>query len=63
MAEESDKPEQKSESTTEDAAKAGAVAGATSLGCLGLVTLPWSIFALIVLVLLILWGMHRLFMH
>ena len=63
MAEEPDKSEQKSESTKEEAAKAAAVVGASALGCLGLVTLPWSIFGLIVLLLLILWGVHRLFVH
>lgn len=63
MADEPQDADKKAEPTKEEAAKAGAVAGASALGCLGMVTLPWSIFGLIVLLFLILWGVHHFFMR
>jgi disulfide bond formation protein DsbB len=64
MAEELDKSKSSSDMTDKEKEKTAAVTGATALGCLGFMTLPWSIIvaviAVLVVVVLVVRAMHHI---
>jgi len=45
--------------TDDEAAKAGGATGATALGCLTFVTMPWAIVIFVALIILIAWIVGR----
>lgn len=53
MAEELDQSKSPTELTDKEKEKAAAITGATALGCLGVMTLPFSIIAVMIVILVV----------
>jgi ABC-type maltose transport system permease subunit len=63
MTEELDKSKTASEMTDKEKEEAAAVTGATALGCLGFVTLPFSIIAVMIMILVVVCVFMRVMHH